>query len=678
MTLPALPRALWLSLPLLLLTPWVAAAADDPDLHLFVQVGIEGNLHAEGNWTPIWVRAGNQGADFAGELIVVPEDNDQEWERHVRAVELPQHSVKDYWLYACLPAQGKVHVELRARGRRRGASVDLLPPAEEFVLGMLGGPTPWPERLATVDQRRVRVVPLAPVGLPDRWPGYSVLDWVVVNPAGSAAFARPEQAEAFAAWVRAGGRAVVVAARGAAPVRGTVFESLLPAVLGETRDVYSTQAVGTFAGVDAPSAGTYAVSSVVSVRGKVLIDEKGEPLAIRGHAGLGEVILLTFDPGAPPFRGWAGAAPFWHCLLTGRQEEEKATEVRQTSYGYGGDPVVNLLERYPVAEPVSFGWLSLLFLMYVLTLWPGDWLLLRRLRRPGWMWGTLVVWVVVFGYAVYWVSTRGRGQILSLRQVSVVDVDGREGWTAGRTYAALYTPAAGRFDFAGPDGESFVSHRARVAEWRGRHSGQQLERTSGFYDERSGVALRSVWMTPASMKHFDMRWRAAPGVGLDVRAKLARDTLEVDCAGSPGLTGMVLLTRDGAWPDLGDVAAGRKRSIALREPMKIGDWAAQRLRAAAQQPAYYSRYNDQAMEPDWGVYSAVVRDTVYAQSVLQVKDAAREEVGQGTYLCRDVFAWLEAGGRVLLAVTPRSPHELQVQGEHPEVLEACVVRIFFD
>lgn len=657
----------WTSLFLLwlfLLNPAPVRAADnDPSLTVEARVGL-GGLRAPDRWTPIRIRVANRGPDFRGELRLVPIDTMDEWTPNLREVDLPRGSSKVFWMYARLPSLGVVRVTLREGDRRQAIDVMLPQDFDGVNVAVIGTAAGLPPGLAGMNGRSDRVAAVTSEDLPDRWIGYDGVDWVVVAQADSSVFGSAEQAEAFAKWVRSGERCAIVASQGSAAVRGTIFDALIPARLGHTAEVSSSLAFTAFLGMEPAEAVPYAVSSIETQRGVALIEELGHPLVLRGSAGLGETVLLTFDPRAAPFRSFPQIETFWPWLYH-RGTPPDPNKPNVAGYYSYTDPVVGLLEGYPVANPVSFGWLALIFGIYVVVLWPIDWWILRRLRKPGWMWGSMLVWVTIFGSVVYFVSTRGRGQNLSLRRITVVDVDGTEGWLSGRTFAALYTPGAGRYDLTGPDGDCFVSHRTGTTYDRRNKPGQS---GGGYSDQQNGVAIRSVWMWSAMMKDFEMSWRADPEAGLGVRAKVGGEWIEVTCKGKAGVEGLTLVSKDKVWELGGGVAPDETRRLYL----PAGD---ARASSRVNAPNYYGTLPEGL---DWAGYVGQIRSALCTSWI-------RGAGGSGGYgsmapdaVARDIEPWLQSGGKVLLATTSRPPCEFRVAGEQPEVLDVCVVRVFIE
>ncbi|MBI3273029.1 MAG: hypothetical protein HYZ53_28830 [Planctomycetes bacterium] len=304
-----------------------APAQDGSELRLEAEAGLGGTVPCWG-WTPIWVRVTNRGPGVRGTLFVEPQGPVPKGERVERRVDLPQGATKEFWLYAfpSLPeCSFRVGLEVAGEGEVR----ELLLPGRGadwgITMGLLGDAGLSVDELESVRPSRVRVGKVLPSRAPDRWVGYTALQGMVVAQASTASLPTPEQGEAFVRWVRCGGLAIIVASRGAAPVRGTPFGDLLPARLGPMRDLDAVPAITAFAleegdavptpAVVGASSSRITVSTVGECRGTVLLEKDGVPLIVAGHCGLGRVVLLTFDPWSPPFARWPGMSAIWHRLL---------------------------------------------------------------------------------------------------------------------------------------------------------------------------------------------------------------------------------------------------------------------------------------------------------------------------------------------------------------------------
>lgn len=658
-----------------------ARADDDPTLSLDVSVGLGGNIPStdlRGNniptedWIPIRVRVKNAGPDLQGELTATARGAADGTERMpmMRPVDVPSRSHKEFWLYGRLPSLGTLSVRVAGGGRERSSQItfggNLLP----RVIGVIG---PTPDILN--DLRRgtalAHVCELAAADLPDRWIGYDSAEWIIIVRPEAISECRPEQIEALVDWVRAGGRLAVVAAKGRATAVGRELVELLPARLGEIVECDSAASLATFAESAPPEWTRFAVTTLTECRGVVLAEAEGHPMLVRGRAGLGEVQLLAFDPDGAPFRGWEGMERVWTSLSPGSSRRPPSGLDSSMSPWY----IRSLLELQPVGEPITLGWLALLLGVYVLILFPGDWILARRLRRPRLMWATAVVWALLSGVCMYAMSVRGRSTSLSLRRISVVDVDGDGGGLRGQTWAALYTPSPGSFEIkgTGPSAHVDLVHEVSSAYSTGMTdvaSDRETDVDGGISDQREGASIRSLWMWGAMMKHFEMQWIERPGDAHDVRARIHDGILSVESHGTVSLSSLVLLGRNSAWIDLGDLDAGQAREIRLGKPLKKEDPRANEPHAwirAAREDAREGEDSERRRCEDDILVS--IYGTIGWPVLMNHAASFRGD--------DDVDAlWLASGGKILLARASASPQGLRVVGEDPELMDVTVVRVF--
>ena len=115
------------------------------------------------------------------------------------------------------------------------------------------------------------------------------------------------------------------------------------------------------------------------------------PLVVQGPYGLGRVTLVAFDPDQRPMRGWKGEENFWDQLLRGSGPGLATTQMNPLGgFGgrYGGDQAdealqsyVNRLDQFEGVPVISFGWVALFILLYILVVGPLDYLFLKKVVK---------------------------------------------------------------------------------------------------------------------------------------------------------------------------------------------------------------------------------------------------------------------------------------------------------
>ncbi|HEY8506056.1 MAG TPA: hypothetical protein VIL46_15830, partial [Gemmataceae bacterium] len=269
-------------------------------------------------------------------------------------------------------------------------------------------------RLAAVEHARQ---------LPDRWFGYEGVDLMILTTGGDEGrlvqdlFTLPENRSRKAAlleWVRRGGRLLVSVGRSAdVVVPLDEFQQILPATIppGGRRfaDVIELRwvGVGDLARKQLrlrPGDGgqvPYAALQPRPDRAARALPQQSEPspLIVQAPYGLGRVTLAGFDLDQPPFTEAESPGEFWQWLVNrsaSRLPERAAdgTLPRDNRFRPGAvesDLYLNTLqanlEYFEGVPVVSFGWVALFIVLYILIIGPLDYLFLKKVvKRLEWTW----------------------------------------------------------------------------------------------------------------------------------------------------------------------------------------------------------------------------------------------------------------------------------------------------
>jgi len=305
--------------------------------------------------------------------------------------------------------------------------------------------------------------------LPDQWIGYSAVDVMVIGTGADQKFwealAAPQhekRRKALAEWVRRGGR--VILSVGTNP---DVLEPLkelkdmLPVTVppGGKRAVTAVPFVWQLTGNIAQRSNRIAFRdaksefAVATLQPKpdrptrtILEDsESKRPLAIQGPYGQGRVTVVAFDLDRSPFNEWAVRAPFWENLITHAgyplpsaptKLEEYSTRFDEYSTSLQGS--LDYFEGVPV---VSFGWVALFILIYIVLIGPVDYLFLKKVvKRLEWTWVTFPVIVITVSAGAYFAAYALKGRDLKINKVDVVDIDLAGKRMNGNTWFTLFSP----------------------------------------------------------------------------------------------------------------------------------------------------------------------------------------------------------------------------------------------
>ncbi|MCC6416927.1 MAG: hypothetical protein IT429_01620 [Gemmataceae bacterium] len=439
--------------------------------------------------------------------------------------------------------------------------------------------------------------------LPTRWYGYSPVDLVVLtgnNKGFLEALGKDKtRLEALASWVRHGGRLVVSTdwknqdlLRQLLTDRDA-WQPALPDVLPadqqvEFKRLFSLQ---NWSGVaekkpflrlgESVRTALLRIPDGVEVEarepgvvkrrgpdGKEVQQQVEAPLIVRTPHGLGSVTVLAFDVASDHFKPdnkgqfrWKGAPDFWAAALR-KLAPRVVTQRDQPGPGgfnprgawVGDDLTTHLQQELDKFDtpPISFGWVALFILLYILVVGPFDYLLLKKVfKRLELTWITFPAVVLTISLAAYFTAYAVKGRDLKVNKVDLVDLDlrtdlnkdlaPRSAHAYGTTWFTILSPRIQSYTIGiepvfpraagGPKAAKDAAPPALVT-WLGRPetagmgaSGRQRSqslfmRTYTYEPEAAG--LRDVPIPVWTTKSFTACWDA-PLKALPFEAKLEFD-----------------------------------------------------------------------------------------------------------------------------------------------------------
>jgi hypothetical protein len=324
--------------------------------------------------------------------------------------------------------------------------------------------------------------------LPDHWYGYDAVDVVILTTA-SDSFVRQllEQKAARRAlgeWVRRGGKLIVSAGRnrqlvadlleqlplsefdkqplincrldGAVTAKGKpalalpIFTRWLPpgreAPPLEVAELTRLRPNA----VNDPESRAEPVSTFVR-EAPTEEDKEGLPVIVHAASGLGRVVLIAFDLDTPPFSTWPGQKPFWEKMLETELEarpvnEDRFRGARANMDGESsaiGAELKGRLESFKEVPVISFGWVALFILVYIIIVGPLDYLILKKVfKRLELTWITFPTVVLVISVAAYFTAYSLKGDDLRINKIDVLDLDlhGPAPQAYGTTWVTLFSP----------------------------------------------------------------------------------------------------------------------------------------------------------------------------------------------------------------------------------------------
>ena len=302
--------------------------------------------------------------------------------------------------------------------------------------------------------------------LPDQWFGYKGVDLLILTTGADPGFWNAlandgKRRAALREWVRRGGR-VLVGVGGNADLINAIPEikEMLPARLPAD----GKRSVGEIAMVlpNSPrlilkplARGTIALQSLGSIADrpyqiKLLADERenAPPLVVQASHGLGRVTLVAFDLDLPPLVDWPHRDAFWEWLINisgTRLPKGGDSPTNDTRDDQDDDKYLtrmqNNLEFFEGVPVISFGWVALFILFYILLIGPVEYFVLKRLlKRLELTWITFPIIVITVSAASYFTAYELKGRDLKVNKVDLVEIDLRSNRVYGETWFTVFSP----------------------------------------------------------------------------------------------------------------------------------------------------------------------------------------------------------------------------------------------
>jgi hypothetical protein len=193
----------------------------------------------------------------------------------------------------------------------------------------------------------------------------------------------------------------------------------------------------------APGAGT---TVLVREAGEAGAGE-GQPVLVQSACGLGRVVLVAFDLDTPPFTTWEGQSAFWKRLQSEIAPNPRAARNNpQGALGSQGSELAGELKRslemFEEVPVISFGWVALFILFYIILVGPLDYFVLKKVfKRLELTWITFPTIVLVVSLAAYFTAYALKGDDLRVNKVDLVEIDLHQPQQAyGTTWFSLFSP----------------------------------------------------------------------------------------------------------------------------------------------------------------------------------------------------------------------------------------------
>jgi hypothetical protein len=530
------------------------AGSADANLQIEVTLGFNGRFK-QGTWIPVHVEITNDSAaEFQGQLVLESPDGKgivvRFVDRHLQITVPPTTTVTRtaYIKIGRLPWSVVVSIadtqEQVVFKKTFGRLDDGQLSTADFLILQIGNRLPLSaSRLQTELTDRPDLVEVAIQSqtsdyhkLPDRWYGYAAVDLLIITTSAADLLEQlsSQQQKAIRQWIYQGGRMLLFAGQRGPELSGDneVWGSLIPGKINRVITNWNTSGLEKYGNADerlmldrqlGSSLSLITPSDGVVVLRDTQNAQAEHALIVHSARGLGSVTFVAFDPAQEPFASWGATPAILNRLVIDSHFAERGNEQRLQSSNAGFDDVSgqlrSSLDRFDGVTPTRFMWVAGLLGMFILTIGPLDYYVLRRFKRLHWTWVTFPVAILLFSLMTISMVSALRTSPAAMNQIEIIDIDSLTQTVRGSNYASVYSPVTAAYSFGMSEFNDVIpcENYQVLASWQGfpgtglgglgRTSFQVLIDHQYEVDLKNGQ-IRSIPVQHSGTRSLAARWSA--------------------------------------------------------------------------------------------------------------------------------------------------------------------------
>ncbi len=298
--------------------------------------------------------------------------------------------------------------------------------------------------------------------LPATWIGYQGVGTIVLSTVDAELVDSISQGQLLAIrqWIINGGRLIFCAGQNSAEMLGNPqgIAQFLPGKYDGPRNMelssrvefYVKSAQQLIQRGDNP----ITVAGIVEPDGIVELQQDGNPLVIRKSFGFGQIVFSAINFDMSPVKDWPGQKNFLLKLLN-RDENLDASGSAESRMGRVSHPgfrdmsgqLLLPLEQFSKVGFVTFTWVAVLIVLYILCIGPGDYFFLRKIvGHMEYTWITFTLITIVFCGLAFAIARLTRPKEIQINQLEIIDVDAVTATARGNLWANIFSPTNGHCD----------------------------------------------------------------------------------------------------------------------------------------------------------------------------------------------------------------------------------------
>ncbi|MCC7105272.1 MAG: hypothetical protein IT307_09030 [Chloroflexi bacterium] len=430
---------------------------------MLVRAGFDG-AGKIGGWLPLDVDIRNDGDDFDGELQISVLDTNGNRPAFASAptiftapISLPKRARKRFQMEVRLISPSSKMRAVLTDGTSSVLEQDVSlarVTGGDVLCGVVSRTASALDFLPSLELppplRRVRLARMDVTDIPVKPQLMTSLDCMIVNNVPTSTL-DDGQRDAIRSWVASGGLLIVAGGASWQRTMQGLPADLLPVRLTGLQPLDRLDNLSDFARDQLP-AGQWLASQAITTDGNSVVDQDGIPILVAVKRGLGSVFYLALDPSTPPLRGWNGSVNLWRYVLSHSSTGTSFGQSNSSNYtNWGRSPRSALTDISALRLPSPAPLVGVLVL-FLLSVGPGNYLLLRRLGRLSWAIVTVPLTTMIFSLLAVGVANANRDSDSVMTKVAIIRGLPTSPLAYSRAYVGILSRRQSTYDIVGENG----------------------------------------------------------------------------------------------------------------------------------------------------------------------------------------------------------------------------------
>lgn len=421
---------------------------EDPKITMKVNVGFDG-YYKLGNYTPFHFEIDNKLKDINGELQVELPDEMNNITLYTVQINLPNNATKKFVMNIPINrftsklqvniVEGKNKVFTQSIKMNTGTS------SESFGIGILSDDyesVKYVNKIPTSNYGNfvTRTVQLTEETMSESVDALKNFNVILINNYDTSKLSK-EKYEALKAWVADGGLLLIGTGPSHNKTLSIFKDDFITGEIGEISELSTYQPYSIVQGTASRESMKLSVLKLDLKDSTFISQEKDTPLIVNIKKGSGNVAVAAFDFGLEPLSSWLGRSSFSEKLLQRLLPDLYANpylsrDMNMMNNMYAMDNSLRNIPELPKARTTN---LMLVLMIYILLVAPISYFVLKKLDKREWMWVTVPVISLLFGFVIY---TTGFGTRMNEPIVNIINIVefGANGNAVPKSYAGVFTP----------------------------------------------------------------------------------------------------------------------------------------------------------------------------------------------------------------------------------------------